>query len=56
MHHSVAHAGQVISKVLDGLGGSARLDGLRVVGDEDGLDGLDDDDAFFPLKLLCLSI
>lgn len=49
MHHLIAHTGKIISKFLDGLGGDARLDGLRVVGDEDGLDRLDDDDAFFTL-------
>ncbi len=49
MHHLIAHTGKIISKFLDGLGGDTRLDGLRVVGDEDGLDRLDDDDAFFTL-------
>jgi hypothetical protein len=37
---------QVIAQLLDGVGGGARLHRLRVMRDEDGLCGLDDDDAF----------
>lgn len=42
----VTDADEVVAELLDGVGGHAGLDGLRVVGDEDSLSGLDDHDAF----------
>lgn len=47
--HSVPDAGQIVGELLDDVGGHAGLHRLGVVGDEDGLDGLDDDDAFLAL-------
>lgn len=48
--HLVADADEVVGKLLDGVGSRARLHGLRIVGDEDGLGGLDDNDAFPALR------
>jgi hypothetical protein len=45
----VANADEVVRELLDGVGGNTRLDGFRVVGDEDGHVGLDDHDAFSAL-------
>lgn len=45
----VADANEVVGQLLDGVGCAAGLDGLRVVRDEDGFGGLDDDDAFSAL-------
>jgi hypothetical protein len=42
----IADADEVVSELLDGVGGRTGLDALGVVGDEDGLVGLDDDHAF----------
>ena len=42
---SVPHPNQIVAKLLHRVGGRPRLDRLRVVGDEDGLLGFDDDDA-----------
>lgn len=42
----VANANKVVGELLDGVGGRTGLDALGVVGDEDGLVGLDDDHAF----------
>jgi hypothetical protein len=46
---SVADADEVVGELLDGVGGHAGLDGLRVVSDKDGHVGLDDHDAFSAL-------
>lgn len=45
----VADADKVVRELLDGVGGGAGLDGLGVVGDEDGHVGLDDDNTFLAL-------
>jgi len=45
----VADADEVVGELLDSVGRRSRLDGLRVVGDEHGLVGLDDDDTFSAL-------
>jgi hypothetical protein len=45
-------ADQVVGELLDRVGGGTRLDRLRVVGDEDGLDRLDNDDALTALGWL----
>lgn len=50
MPRLVADADKVVGELLDSVGGRAGLDGLRVVGDEDGLGGLDDDDALSALE------
>jgi hypothetical protein len=50
----VANAYQVISELLDSVGGNTRLDVFGVVGDEESLLGLDDDKTF--LALVALSI
>jgi len=47
--HSVPDADEIIAELLDRIGGGAGLHRLGVVGDEDGQDGLDDDDAFLAL-------
>ena len=45
----VVDAYQVVGELLDGVGGGTRLHSLGIVGDEEGLLGLDDDDAFLAL-------
>lgn len=45
----IADLHQVVGQLFDGVGRSAGLHGLRVVRNEDGLLGLDDDDAFSAL-------
>jgi len=45
----VADAYQVVGELLDGVGGNTRLDVLGVVGDEESLLGLDDDQTFLAL-------
>ena len=45
----VADADEVVCELLDGVGGYTGLDGLGVVGDEDGHVGLDDHNAFLAL-------
>lgn len=45
----VSDADQVVTKLLDGVGGGAGLDSLGIVGDEDGLGGLDDDNTLTAL-------
>jgi hypothetical protein len=45
----VADAYQVIGELLDSVGGDTRLDVLGVVGDEESLLGLDDDETFLAL-------
>lgn len=45
----VADIDEVVGKLLDGVGGGARLDALGVVGHKDGLGGLDDDNALSAL-------
>jgi hypothetical protein len=46
----VANADEVIGKLLDGVGGCARLDALGVVGDENSHVGLDDHNTFSALR------
>lgn len=46
----VAHADKVVGELLDGVCCRPGLNGLGVVSDEDGLLGLDDDDALFALR------
>ena len=46
----VSHTNQVVGKLLDSVGGGAGLDVLRVVSDENGLGGLDDDDTLLALS------
>jgi hypothetical protein len=48
----VANAYQVIGELLDSVGGNTRLDVLGVVGDEESLLGLDDDETFLALVVL----
>ena len=45
----VADADKVVTEGLDGVGGRARLHVLGVVGDEDSLGGLHDDDTLLAL-------
>lgn len=45
----VSDADQVVTKLLDGVGGGAGLDSLGIVGDKDGLGGLDDDNTLTAL-------
>jgi hypothetical protein len=45
----VTDAYQVVGELLDGVGGNTRLDVLGVVGDEESLLGLDDDQTFLAL-------
>lgn len=45
----VADAYQVVGELLDSVGGNTRLDVLGVVGDEESLLGLDDDQTFLAL-------
>jgi len=46
----VTHADEVIAESLNRVGGGTGLHVLGVVGDEDGLGGLDDDDSLFALQ------
>lgn len=46
----VARLDEVVGKLLNNVGRVARLNSLRVVCDEDGLVGLDDDDALSTLR------
>lgn len=46
----VADTDEVVGELLHGVGCDAGLDGFRVMGDEDGLGGLDDDDALSALE------
>lgn len=46
----VANADKVCAQLLNGVGGTAGLHGLRVVCDEKRLLGLDDDDALLALQ------
>jgi hypothetical protein len=45
----VADAYQIVGELLDSVGGNTRLDVLGVVGDEESLLGLDDDETFLAL-------
>jgi hypothetical protein len=45
----VANAYQIVGELLDSVGGNTRLDVLGVVGDEESLLGLDDDQTFLAL-------
>lgn len=47
---SVTNADEVVAKLLHCGSRSGRLDGLRVVCDEEGQGGLDNDDACLALK------
>jgi hypothetical protein len=46
----ISGSGQVVGQLLHGVGGVAGLDVFGVVGDEEGLFGLDNDDAFLALE------
>lgn len=48
--HLVPHTDQVVGQLLDRVGRGTGLHGLGVVGDEDGLLGFDDNDAFTALQ------
>lgn len=48
-HPLVTNADEVVTELLDGVGGGTGLDVFRVVGDEDGLGGLDNDNTLLSL-------
>ena len=56
---SIAHSNQIVTQLLDSIGGGARLNGFGVVCNEKGLFCLDDDDAGLalvsPLVSKCFS-
>lgn len=54
---SVAHSNQIVTQLLDSIGGGARLNGFGVVCNEKGLFCLDDDDAGLALfRLLSANV
>ena len=53
---SVAHSDQIVTQLLDGIGGSARLNGFGIVCNEKGLFCLDDDDTGLALFAFINSI
>ena len=46
----VAHTDKVVGQLLDGRGCGTGLHSLGIMGDEDGLLGFDNHDAFFALR------
>lgn len=48
-HALVANADEVVAELLDSVGSNTGLHDLWVVGDEDGLGGLDDDNTLLAL-------
>lgn len=48
-HALIANADEVVAELLDSISGNTGLHDLWVVGDEDCLSGLDDDNTFLAL-------